>query len=409
MLAFSRRCARDPSLRLGLTVFLAMRVLLSAWAIVALAVNPLPETPDEIVRPYLGEPVLNEGAAGLLLGPWQRFDTQRYMHIARNGYALEENSVFPPLYPVAVRLLGYPMGGGGSANLLAGIVIANLSCLALLVLFHKVVANETDNGTATRSVVYLSIFPTGFFLLAPYTESLFMLCSLGALWSARKGRFWQAGILAALASLTRLTGWVLFVPLAYEHWRQRISEDSEDEGSLTVPGLRRLILKPDVVALAFPIFTLVGFVAWRWASGLPSLGAIYEQYWYQSVGIPGSDILSAANSLFFGGIARNNELIALSLDFASAWLLIITTIVAFRRLVPSYGLYSAPLLLFMLLPLSEVKPLYSFSRYALAFFPTFILLGIAGRRPMINRLILYPSVLLHLYFSGQFFIWGWVA
>lgn len=67
------------------------------------------------------------------------------------------------------------------------------------------------------------------------------------------------------------------------------------------------------------------------------------------------------------------------------------------------------LLLFMLLPTSPVKPLYSFSRYTLAFIPTFMLLGRAGQNGIIHRLILYPSVALFLYFSGQFFIWGWVA
>jgi hypothetical protein len=67
------------------------------------------------------------------------------------------------------------------------------------------------------------------------------------------------------------------------------------------------------------------------------------------------------------------------------------------------------LLLFMLLPRSELKPLYSFSRYTLVFFPTFMILGDIGRRPWPNRLILYPSFLLYLYFAGQFFMWGWVA
>jgi hypothetical protein len=32
-----------------------------------------------------------------------------------------------------------------------------------------------------------------------------------------------------------------------------------------------------------------------------------------------------------------------------------------------------------------------------------------GRRPWPNRLILYPSLVLYLYFAGQFFMWGWVA
>jgi hypothetical protein len=154
---------------------------------------------------------------------------------------------------------------------------------------------------------------------------------------------------------------------------------------------------------------VAGFLAWRWWVGLPPLTVIYKQYWYQTPGFPGSDVITAVNTLFFGGPVRANEIIALTFDFACTLLLGVTTMLAFRRLAPTYGLYSAMLLLFMLLPTSEFKPLYSFSRYTLAFLPTFMLLGLTGKRPWLNRLILYPSLALYLFFSGQFFVWGWVA
>jgi hypothetical protein len=67
------------------------------------------------------------------------------------------------------------------------------------------------------------------------------------------------------------------------------------------------------------------------------------------------------------------------------------------------------LLLVTLMTSVEQRPLNSLSRYTLVFFPTFVLLGLLGHRAWINRLILYPSLALLLYFSGQFFIWGWVA
>jgi hypothetical protein len=384
-----KQIIEDPSFRVALAIYAVTRVFLSVWAAIALALNPLPGTVDETVRPYLGEPQLEEGAAGILLGPWQRFDTQRYMHIARLGYANEENSVFPPLFPLAIRLVGLALGGGTTANLIAGVAIANLCWIGLMVLLHKAIWNEKDRDTATRSLVYLSVFPTGFFLMAPYSESLFILLALSSLWSARRGNFWRAGLLGALASLTRLTGWILVVPLAYEYWSQSRKVAAGDAGMspLMEPGRRRF--RAQLAAVGMPAVALLGFLAWRWAAGHAALGAIYERYWYQTVALPGLDIVSAVGSLFFGGIARNNEFL--------------------RRLPLSYGLYSAMLLLFMLLPSSPVKPLYSFSRYALAFFPTYMLLGMAGARPMINRLILYPSVLMYLYFSGQFFVWGWVA
>ena len=48
----------------------------------ALAVSPLPEEPNEVERPYLGQPIFSEDGEGLILGPWQRFDTLHYTRMA---------------------------------------------------------------------------------------------------------------------------------------------------------------------------------------------------------------------------------------------------------------------------------------------------------------------------------------
>jgi hypothetical protein len=395
---------KSPSVKTGLIIFIVMRLFLTIWAVMSLAINPLPEEPDEEIRPYLHEPVLDTGLSGLLLGPWQRFDSQRYLVIAREGYADERHSVFPPLYPLAIRAVGSLFGGGATANLATAVILANLACLGFLILFHHIITVEIGAEFATRTLVYLVLFPTGFFLFAPYTEPIFMLLALGSLWLGKNGRFWQAGILGFLASLTRLTGWILVVPLAYEFLRQKNLR-------LTIYDLRTLSPRHLVTLSStfLPPLALVLFIGWRAWAGLPPLSQMYEQYWFQTTGFPGTDIFRAFNTLFLGGEARANEFISLALDFAVTIFLIVTTILTFRRLGVTYGLYSAMLLLFILLPTSELKPIYSFSRYALAFFPSFMLLGIAGQRPLLNRLILYPFLLLYLYFSGQFFVWGWVA
>ncbi|MCP4426632.1 MAG: hypothetical protein GY803_19230 [Chloroflexi bacterium] len=390
---------KNPSVKTGLIVFLATRIFISLWAVAVLAVIPLEAYDGR--RSYLGEPALTEGAAGMFLGPWQRFDSQHYLRIARQGYAEEADSVFPPLYPLAIRGLGGLFGGGPVANLTAAIFIANLAYLGLLILLHHVAANELDSDTATRTLVYLALFPTGFFLLAPYTESLFILLALGAIWAGKNGRFWLAGGLGLLASLARLTGWILVVPLAYEYWRQH--------GAVRKTDAALKMWDTAVFAALLPGLGMAAFMLWRWQAGLPSLPVIYDRHWFQTTGFPGQDLVTAVNTFFFGGIARAGEF-TFVFDFVVAFFLLATTIWTFRRLGATYGLYSALLLFFMLLPTSEnYKPLFSFSRYALAFFPAFMLLGLVGKRPWLNRLILYSSLILYLYFSGQFFLWGWVA
>lgn len=383
----------DPGIHFALILFLASRLGLSLWAILVLTFLPLPAEPNEVLRPYLGQPILEAGAAGWLLGPWQRFDSQHYLRIAEQGYAEAKDSVFPPLYPLAINGVGRLFGiflPQNQANLLAAILIANAAFLVALAILYRLTAADQGDQIARRTLVYLTFFPTAFFLLAAYSESLFLLLALGCLWAGRNGRFWLAGLLGLLAALTRLTGWILVAPLLYEYFNQR--------------GFQWRRLRLDLIATVLPAAGATAFVFYRSWLGLPDLGTTYKEFWYQVTRFPGRDLITAAEQMLAGGAPFR-----LYFDMFCAILLLATTIIALRRLRLSYGLYALMLLLFIFLPSSELKPLFSFGRYALVFFPTFILLAEAGQKPWQNRLILYPSLALYLYFSGQFFIWGWVA
>lgn len=391
------RAARSPALRTALILFLVARLLLSGWGLLVTAMVPVPEQPDEALRPTVGAPILDEGLTGLLLGPWQRFDTMRYLALARDGYDAQ-NSVFPPLYPLAVRgiggllraLSGWPVD---TANLLAAILIGNLAVIGALALFYRMVERRLSRADLPRTLIYLLFFPTGFFLLAAYTESLFLLFTLAAFLLIEESHFWWAGAFAALAALTRLTGVVLVIPLAFLYFEQRAW------------GWRRLDWR--LLGVLLPGLATLAFLGWRTAAGLPPLSEVYQTAWLQSTRLPGSDLITALQSLLTGSGPRSGEF-TLVFDLFCLLLIVATTPAAFH-ISRAYGLYNVAMLLFMLLPTSDFKPLYSFSRYALVFFPTFLVLGQLGHRPWRNRLILYPSLALYLYFSGQFFIWGWVA
>jgi hypothetical protein len=406
-LSLIKKLWADTAFRYALITFLVLRLFLAVWAVVVLTLLPLPTEPNERLRPYFGEPRLTEGLSGALLGPWQRFDTMHYLRIAREGYEVVADSVFPPVYPLGMRVMGFPFSGflaPGASHLLGGLLLSNLACIGLFILLHKVTAVELDQGAARRAVLFLAIFPTSFYLLAGYTESIFILLALGSVWSARHGRFWLAGVLGFAASLTRLTGWILVVPLAYAYYRQFL-KDEERPFNLqeTLYRLRGKNLTT-LLSIFLPPFGLVAFFAMRQLLGLPPVGPVYENYWLQTTGIPGRDLVTAVQKMLAGDAA-----FVLYLDFFCTFFLLGTTILAFRRLGTTYGLYSAALLFFMLLPASDQKPLFSFMRYTLAFFPTFMILAKAAENPWINRLIFYPSVALLLYLSGQFFVWGWVA
>ncbi len=391
------------AIRNALAIFVILRIFFSIWGFTIITISP-PHEDDlrlNVIGQRLGLPAFEEGWKGVLLAPWQRFDGMRYTRIAAEGYTHEADSAFMPLYPLGIRLLGKPFGGTHAAHLVSGIFISNLACLALFILLYRVTELEIGTSYARRTLIYLAIFPTSFFLIAPYSESLFILLTLASLWSGRNGRFQLAGVLGFFASQTRLMGWILVVPLAYECWQQRLNN-----------GRWRTIYSWKFLSSAFfillPGLGMLSFLIYRQAAGLPPLDQLYNRYWQQGIGFPGVDIWHAVQAAFFGMGARAGSPSVL-LDLGITFLLLITTAASFHYLPRFWGIYAILMLFFILLPTSLIKPLYSFSRYALPFFTLFFIMGIMGKRPLINRLILYPSFILLLLFSAIFFMWGFVA
>jgi hypothetical protein len=84
-------------------------------------------------------------------------------------------------------------------------------------------------------------------------------------------------------------------------------------------------------------------------------------------------------------------------------------IVIWLRLPWELGLYATAMFLLPLFGIHPGQPLSSMSRYLLVLFPVFFLWGRWGKKAWVNRLILYSSFPLALFFSAQFWMWGWVS
>jgi hypothetical protein len=150
------------------------------------------------------------------------FDANWYASIASDWYDFsagpdeESNLAFMPLFPIAIRVVGSVLGLGGiqGGYNLAGVVVSHICFLFALVLLYKLtLAIWGDERLAVRAVWVLSCLPWAFVFSMAYTESLFLLLILGALYVAYRFRatptaqvVLAAGILAGLATLTRHTG-----------------------------------------------------------------------------------------------------------------------------------------------------------------------------------------------------------
>jgi Gpi18-like mannosyltransferase len=251
---------------------------------------------------------------------------------------------------------------------------------------------------AGRATWYFLIFPAAFFGAAVYTESLFLLGAIGALYFARRGYWEIAALLGVAAALTRFIGLIVAVMLLVEWWTQRRART----------GDRR----PSVLALAAPAFVPLGTIAymtylWRvfgdplafmhgaaaWArqpqSPLTTLATLFET----PAGGWGAALLA-------GQFHIDNWL-----DFGFAALFLAFAIVLLYQRRWSEGAF---VLLGVAFALSSGL-LMSQRRYMWVLFPAFILLAQWGTRPWVDKLIATISLLLLALFTAMFANGYWVG
>jgi len=373
----------DPAIRWAGGVYLAMRVAISLLAALILSLLNPPTTPDSLLRPYQGvEPIIG-GWAEFVFGVWQRFDTLWYLKIATYGYSLDDGSTaYFPLYPLLIRAGGKILLGN---YLLTALIISNLAYIGLLFYLYRLTTLLFEEETARRTVVYLAIFPTAFFFLAGYTESLFLLFTLAAFWYAHQKRWGLAGILGFLASLTRLQGVILILPLLYFYFK---------EERQVRPALLALFLIPLGAAV---------FLLYQNSLGAP-LFDVYQSRLHAQFVLPWDNIIATVQNI----LSPEGTFINI-VNLIMTFVFLAMTIISFRALPPTYSLYMVLTIFVLLLRRTTAQPLVSMSRYLLTLFPAFIISGRWGGNPWVNRLIIYPSIALLIYLCGQFAIWGWVA
>ena len=138
------------------------------------------------------------------------FDGVNYLRLATNGYPTGGGEVaFFPLFPLLIRgFINLGIDPFLAALLLNGILFI------LLILFAKTLYPQIFTKF---SWLFLS-FPASFFLLATYSEALFLVLFLTFTACLHKRWFYLAAGVAGLASSTRLVGSILGVILLIEYF-----------------------------------------------------------------------------------------------------------------------------------------------------------------------------------------------
>lgn len=303
------------------------------------------------------------------LNIWGAWDTGWYMDIVLNGYQRapgadgQANWAFFPAMPTLAAGLVHLTG---LTPLQAMLAVSNLGFLIALILAHRLARAEFDDKTADLCVVLLCVAPGSYIFSSAYTEGLFLACVTGALLLLRDRRWLLAGLVAAVAALTRNLGIGLLLPYGLAALERLVTGLRTGGPRPTAGELARMVLGG-----VAPLAALAGFMAYLHARTGDALAFLHIQTaWRRSLSAPFAGLLD--------GLARPSSLHdADLLSFAFAWLAIglLVMLAALRR----WTLLSLALFL-TLAPLST--GVASFTRYALVILPLWMVLArILADRP----------------------------
>jgi hypothetical protein len=380
--------------------------------------------PNDPPSPPYGEmPPPLTGLAHWIVEPLRNWDGLWYRLIALEGYAggtQSAKAAFWPLLPGTMR--GGNIVTGWTVDSV-GYLVANLAFLgALLVIYRLIILDYGDVATARRAIWALALFPTALFFSAVYTESLFLLLTVGALYLWRRDMLWLAGLVSVGAALSRSGGVFLILPFLALLWDRH----RRDWGGYW-PG----IIPAFFPALGPAIFaTILYREQGNWNAFID-----VQQQWNRYSATPWETLRCALVSCHAlggepDGISwswwtdlrqqpawatitsmewRNDVANSDVLELVVTVLFLVLALVGLKILPFYLTVWALPGLLIPLLQPSEVHALMSMPRFVLVLFPLFIVLG-KLIQPAVIRIPWYIiSVTLLVLLTAQFTLWYWVS
>lgn len=390
-------------------------------------------------------PIDNQGIAFPLVGVWQRWDACWYTNIATNGYVIDNSVSFWPLFPALTGFAGGLLNGDVA---LGGLVVNAFAYVLAMLGLLRLVRLDFGSSIARRTVLLISIFPAAFFFFAPFTEAIFLACSVWAIYGARRHEWSVAAVAALLAGFSRTQGIFLILPVGWEavsYWWSaghmvgigaRAGPEPEPLESVVEPEPRvsrprwahrgqtvsfgplqfdRFVADlqawrpPDLesllapaVAAVLPVVAFAAFVVFaRQTTGQSPLesqnlwgGADFHAPW---------DTIQTA----WNWAQAHNDPVEL-LNVIVLVFFLAATVVGLFRLPLAYSLFAVPQVLVVAVRI-QPTPLTSTTRLMLVVFPVFVLLALLGRNRRFERAWLLLSVVLLAYLVSLFVQGNFVA
>lgn len=358
-------------------------------------------------RPYLSEPFLRNHVA---------WDSEFYLSIATHGYddpairtippqpdaaapfdrALSLNYAFFPAYPFLIRWVAVPLSVVGlnpiSTASLAGVLISVLGTLVGMLALDDLARQAQTNSAGVRAAFYLIAFPTGFYLAQVYTEGLFVGLAFGCFALLNRDRWFGAGLLAAIAPLTRAVGVALVIPLALA-WVQAVQRQQFH------PLSRQGIAKAAIV-----LAPLVTHLSWKFSFLGGAFNQVEKAYFQCEPFALSRAWLAWRDGLLavFGGNPQTRVYFAI--EFAAVLLGLVTCLVSLRKDPGMAGYGLVVIAISMTCGVAQ-----GMHRYILAIPSVFLVLSRWGSSEIVDRVWTLASILLMGMLTALFTFDLWVG
>lgn len=323
------------------------------------------------------------------LAIWTHWDAIHYLNLAQNGYQSAGPGrfliVFYPLFPWAIRIAALVLKN----YVLSALFVSCLASVAAGLLLKELVSLDYPSEIANRAVWFMFIFPGSAALHLPYSESILLAFALGSFLAARKDRWALAGILGALASLSRVNGLVLIPALGAEAVQQ----------FFLTRRLRWQWLWIGLTALG-----TLGYLALNYrVLGDPFMFMTYQrEHWYHTLSWPWKGVWWKIGSVLHGSgegwaIIGVQDLLFIIIGF-------IGTVWACLKLRPSYAVW----MICNWLMFTSVGFVLGVSRYTLIMFPLYLLFSKMSERRIWYAAITTWSLLFLALFTGLYVEGHWI-
>jgi len=338
---------------------LGLRVGLSLWlAIVWISIDRyVPQASTWTVESF-GNLVPHSSQIGrIFLDVWARWDAIHYLNIAKVGYAgvgFGDMNFFP-LYPITSGALARVFLGD---VFLSSLIVTTIAAgCSFILLYHLVFEIFHDHRLAKSTVLVWALYPTSFFLFAPFTDALFVSLAIACLLAIRKRSWLLGGALAGLAALTRGQGILLCIPILIEVIREAKTD-------------RRMLIR-GAISLAFASIGWLAYILWlQWRTSMSVVNsfATYSGVYFKD---PITTVYLA-----FQQAVQTGELRVYLENFSLLGFGLILIWMFFRSVFRcQYDLMSysvATLGLFLIKHTQSASVFQSGTRYVLSLFPIFI-------------------------------------